>query len=135
MPSTDREFNDWAVVKKMTEELDGVTPAADLTELEKDIRHQLNKAFAENVTERLDAERIEDFRPTGLQNLPDVEVTLPAEQVPAVLLVDLVHPTDQPRTLRQILFSHRALAGADALEITELMAELQPLIRRGWPDH
>lgn len=36
-------------------------------------------------------------------------------------------PVAEPRTLREILFNHRALAAATAREITELMAELQPL--------
>jgi len=37
----------------------------------------------------------------------------------------------EPRTLRDILFGHRALAGATALEITELMAAVQPLLGPG----
>lgn len=54
----------------------------------------------------------------------------PHEQQAAtdVLPVSLTHTADQPRTLRQILFTHRALAAATALEITELMAELQPFL-------
>lgn len=39
--------------------------------------------------------------------------------------------TDAPRSLRDILFSHRALAAATALEITELMADLTAYIQRG----
>lgn len=59
----------------------------------------------------------------------------PHEQQAAtdVLPVSLTHTADQPRTLRQILFTHRALAAAKALEITELMAELEPLFRRPDP--
>lgn len=45
-----------------------------------------------------------------------------------ILPVDLVHQKDQPRTMREILFTHRALAQARPEEITELMAELAPLI-------
>lgn len=33
-------------------------------------------------------------------------------------------PTDAPRTLRDILFTHRALAAAKALEITELLRDI-----------
>lgn len=56
----------------------------------------------------------------------------PHEQGSAVgvLPVELTHVADQPRTLREILFSHRALAAATALEITELMAALEPLFRQ-----
>ncbi len=48
-----------------------------------------------------------------------------------VLPVSLTHTADQPRTLREILFTHRALAGATAVEITELMAEVTAYIRMG----
>lgn len=51
-----------------------------------------------------------------------------------VLPVELVHTADQPRTLREILFTHRALAAASALEITELMAEVTAYIQQG-PSH
>lgn len=51
-----------------------------------------------------------------------------------VLPVELVHTDNQPRTLREILFTHRALAAATALEITGLMVELAEFIRRG-PSH
>jgi hypothetical protein len=36
--------------------------------------------------------------------------------------------TGESKTLRQVLFNHRATAGASALEITELMAEIQPML-------
>lgn len=50
------------------------------------------------------------------------------ETEPAGHLAQNTALIDPPlRTLREILFNHRALAAATALEITELMAELQPL--------
>lgn len=34
----------------------------------------------------------------------------------------------EPRTLREILFTHRALAGASSIDVTDLMNQLQPLM-------
>ncbi len=48
----------------------------------------------------------------------------------SILPADLQHQKDQPRTLRQILFTHRALAQADPEQITDLMSEVQRW--RGW---
>jgi hypothetical protein len=41
--------------------------------------------------------------------------------------------TDAPRTLRDILFTHRALVAATALETTDLMAALEPFFRQPAP--
>lgn len=64
---------------------------------------------------------------------PPMLIGRPHEQGSAtdVLPVELTRAEDQPRTLRQILFTHRALAGATVLEITELMAEVTTYVRTG----
>lgn len=69
------------------------------------------------------------LEPTS-EPLPDYSTNLVTGEAgpplpPRVLPVDLTHLVDQPRTLREILFMHRATAAATALEITELMAEVQ----------
>lgn len=51
------------------------------------------------------------------------------EQAPGNLAQNMALISPEVRTLREILFNHRALAAATALEITELMAELQNLIK------
>lgn len=53
---------------------------------------------------------------------------------PGHLAQNMALVSPEIRTLREILFNHRALAGATALEITELMVELQGYIERG-PSH
>jgi hypothetical protein len=147
MPPTDHEFNDYspsramqeALQKAKNELLDNSTAVVE-PKLQAELDELMSSTLGQNLTEVIDAERIEEFQPLGLINGPLLRIDttgLPTE-------LHTCRPTDpcpacrqrlgqrlgqqdsaEPRTLLQIVGTHRALAGASALEVAELVAVIE----------
>jgi len=76
---TDHEFNDFGLKDALTNARQELL--ANSTPLGATIHAELDEAYADALTQGMNAERIEDFRPTGLLNLPDVEVTISSAEL------------------------------------------------------
>jgi len=77
---TDHEFNDFGSQVFADAAKEWVNARQELlkngTPVEAEVYTKLEEAYDGALTQGMDAERVEEFKPRGLLNLPDIEITI-----------------------------------------------------------